>query len=61
MKKGKKEAMDLAIEIDIALNTTSRQAYILLANNQNQKERRSLERLIDSIERSKDDVRRAML
>jgi len=61
MKKGKKEAMDLAIEIDIALNTTSRQAYILLANNTDQKERRSLERLIDSIERSKDDVRRAML
>ena len=61
MFDGKKEAMDLAIEVDVDLNIAMKEAAIMLLHPSTQEEKRSLERLIDAIERSKDDVRRSML
>ena len=58
MFKGKKEPKDLILEINQALNRKRPEADIMLSKTSVYEERRTLERLIDSIERSKDDIRR---
>ena len=58
MFKGKKEPKDLIIGLNQDLNRRRAEADIMLSYVKDYNERRLLERLIDSIERSKDDVRR---
>ena len=58
MFKGKKEPKDLIIGLNQDLNKRRAEADIMLSYVKDYNERRLLERLIDSIERSKDDVRR---
>ena len=58
MMNGKKEPKDLILEINQALNRKRAEADIMLSKTSVYEERRTLERLIDSIERSKDDIRR---
>ena len=58
MFKGKKEPKDLIIGLNQDLNRRRAEADIMLSYVKDYNERRLLERLIDSIERSKKDVRR---
>jgi len=58
MFKGKKESKDLAMETIKLLNAKRAEADIMMSTNNDYNERRNLERLIDSIERGKDDIRR---
>ena len=58
MFKGKKEPKDLIIGLNQDLNKRRAEADIMLSYVKDYNERRLLERLIDSIERSKKDVRR---
>jgi len=61
MFDGKKEVKDLAIEVSVELNIFRAEADIMLSQVKEYEERRSIERLIDSLERSKDDIRRSTL
>ena len=58
MMDGKKEAKDLIISINQDLNRRRAEADIMLSQAKGYEERRLLEKLIDSIERSLDDIRR---
>jgi len=58
MFNGKKESKDLAMETINLLNTKKSEADIMICRNNDYEERKNLERLIDSIERGKDDIRR---
>jgi len=58
MMDGKKESKDVAMETIALLNSQKKEVETMLFKNNNYEERRSLERLIDSIERCKEDLRR---
>jgi len=58
MMDGKKEAKDLIISINQDLNRRRAEADIMSSHHISYDERRLLEKIVDSIERSLDDLRR---
>ena len=58
MFNGKKESKDLAMETIRMLMKAKDEAYKMMLVNKDYNERRSLERLIDSIERGKNGIQR---
>ena len=58
MMDGKKEAKDLIRDINQDLNRRIAEADIMLSKTTKYDERRLLEKIVDSIERSLDDLRR---
>ena len=58
MFKGKKEPKDLIIGLNQDLNRRRAEADIMLSKTTKYDERRLLEKIVDSIERSLDDLRR---
>ena len=61
MFKGKKDSKDLAMETAQMLFKKSEEVSMLLLKNNDYEERKNIERLIDAIERSKEDIRRNCL
>ena len=58
MIDGKKEAKDLVAELDVELRTMGVKVNNMLFKTTKYEERRLLEKLMDSIKRSRDDIRR---
>jgi len=61
MIDGKKEAKDLVAELDVELRTMGVKVNNMLFKTTKYEERRLLEKLMDSIKRSRDDIRRNVI
>ena len=58
---GKKEAKDLIVEVDVELRIMGVKVNNMLFKTTKYEERRLLEKLMDSIKRSRDDIRRNVI
>jgi len=61
MMDGKKEAKDLIVEVDVELRIMGVKVNNMLFKTTKYEERRLLEKLMDSIKRSRDDIRRNVI